>query len=303
MKSSAAAVLTLLATAQAGPTRLRRETALPIWHNNFPRLATNVTANVTASVAQLAALESASAALTGAQAAVDAALTDLGAGDATADTQDGNTEAGDTAGGSVVIVAQTLDGLLLPDGRIAADAALTDFDAAETSPFSPDNVKGDGLLFSELLLFPDVEASLFDAAGGTKALEITISDASIFVPGGAGGEPQVQFRRADLLPSAASVAEDSAVTGVRTLHFSVQQDPARPLALATNEYQLAFLETADFAARQFDVRVGTGTTSPSLTGGNIVVLGRSGDAIEELFVTPFDEAMQNFALTLDFDAK
>lgn len=207
-----------------------------------------------------------------------------------------------TAATGGAIVAQTADGLLLPDGRIAADAVVEDFDAA-TSVFNPDNNKGLNLLFSDLILFPDVEASIFDAAAGTKAFEVTISDASIFVPGGEGGEPQNQFRRADLLPSAISVANNSAVTGVRTMHFSFQQDAARPLALTTNEYQLAFLETADFAARQFDVRVGTGTTSASLTGENIVVLGRSGDAIEELFVTPFDAKLQNFAVTLDFDAK
>lgn len=204
-----------------------------------------------------------------------------------------------TGGG---IIGKTASGLKLPDGRIAKDAVAKDFDA-KTSVFNPDNVKGQNLSFSDLILFPAVEASIFDAAAGTKALEITINDKSIFVPGGASGKPQTQFRRADLLPSAASVANDSAVTGVRTVHFSIQQDLFKPLALSTNEYQLAFLETADFAARQFDVRVGTGTTSPSLTGKNIVVLGRSGDAIKELFVAPFDPKLQNFAVTLDFDKK
>jgi hypothetical protein len=255
---------------------------------------------------QLKALQNASTALTDAQTAVDAAVAGLWAVNA------GDTATSNPTGGEVI--TKTLDGLLLPDGRIAANAALTDFDVA-TSPLNPDNVKGDGLLFSELILFPGEQASIFDAAAGTKALEITISDESILVsdesilvsdesilvPGG--GEPQTQFRRADLVPSAASVAQNSSVTGVRTVHFSVQQDVAKPLALATNESQLVFLETADFAARQFDVRVGTGTTSSGLTKGNTVVLGRSGDAIEELFVAPFDETLQNFAFTLDFDEK
>lgn len=86
------------------------------------------------------------------------------------------------------------------------------------------------------------------------------------------------------------------------MHFSFQQDLTQPLALTINEYQLAFLETADFLSRTFDVRIGTGTTSASLTGENIVVLGRSGDAIEKMFVAPFSEEIQNFGITLDFDA-
>lgn len=198
--------------------------------------------------------------------------------------------AGDAAAGAVV----------LPDGRIKQDAVPEDFNVL-ASPFKSAVVKGDGLNFSDVITFPDIQPSIFDAAGNTKAFEININDQSIFVP--EGQAPQDQFRRADLLPSIASTLNNVSTTGVKTMHFSLQQDAAKPLALTTNEYQLAFLETADFESRIFDVRVGTGTTSPSLTGENIVVLGRSGDAIQEMFVAPFSADLQNFAVSLDFDQK
>lgn len=190
--------------------------------------------------------------------------------------------------------------MVLPDGRIKQDAVAEDFNVL-ASPFKSAVVKGDGLNFSDVVTFPAITPSLFDAAANTKAFQININDKSIFVP--EGQAPQDQFRRADLLPSIASTLNNVSTTGKKTMHFSLQQDPAKPLALATNEYQLAFLETADFASRIFDVRAGTGTTSPSLTGANIVVLGRSGDAIQEMFVAPFSADLQNFGVTLDFDQK
>jgi hypothetical protein len=206
----------------------------------------------------------------------------------------GGAAAGAAAGGAAA------GAVVLPDGRIAQDAVPEDFNVL-ASPFKSAVVKGDGLNFSDVITFPDIKPSIFDAAGNTKAFEININDKSIFVP--KGQAPQDENRRADLLPSIASTLNNVSTTGVKTMHFSLQQDPAKPLALATNEYQLAFLETADFATRIFDVRVGTGTTSPSLNGKNIVVLGRSGDAIKEMFVAPFSADMQNFAVTLDFDKK
>lgn len=213
-----------------------------------------------------------------------------GQGNAAAEGAAAGAAAGGAAAGAVV----------LPDGRIKQDAVPEDFNVL-ASPFKSAVVKGDGLNFSDVITFPDIQPSIFDAAGNTKAFEININDQSIFVP--EGQAPQDQFRRADLLPSIASTLNNVSTTGVKTMHFSLQQDAAKPLALTTNEYQLAFLETADFESRIFDVRVGTGTTSPSLTGENIVVLGRSGDAIQEMFVAPFSADLQNFAVTLDFDQK
>lgn len=210
-----------------------------------------------------------------------------------------NAAAGGAAAGAAADDAAA-GAVVLPDGRIKQDAVPEDFNVL-ASPFKSAVVKGDGLNFSDVITFPDIQPSLFDAAGNTKAFEININDQSIFVP--EGQAPQDQFRRADLLPSIASTLNNVSTTGKKTMHFSLQQDAAKPLALTTNEYQVAFLETADFESRIFDVRVGTGTTSPSLTGGNIVVLGRSGDAIQEMFVAPFSADLQNFAVTLDFDQK
>ncbi|KAK2597829.1 hypothetical protein N8I77_012590 [Diaporthe amygdali] len=224
------------------------------------------------------------------------------AGDNSKGNQGQNADQGNAAAGGAAAGAATgaaaAGAVVLPDGRIKQDAVPEDFNVL-ASPFKSAVVKGDGLNFSDIITFPNIQPSIFDAAGNTKAFEISINDKSVFVP--QGQAPQDQFRRADLLPSIASTLNNVSTTGKKTMHFSLQQDAAKPLALTTNEYQVAFLETADFASRIFDVRVGTGTTSPSLTGGNIVVLGRSGDAIQEMFVAPFSADLQNFAVTLDFD--
>lgn len=190
-------------------------------------------------------------------------------------------------------------GAVLPDGRIAQDAKPEDFNVL-ASKFKSAVVKGEGLVFSDIISFPAVDQSLFDVAGNTKAFEISINDSSIFAP--QGGAPQADFRRADLLPSIASTLNNVSTTGKKAMHFSISQDGTKPLDL-THEYQLSFLETADFGSRSWDVRVGTGGTSPGLDGKNIVVLGRSGAAIKELFVTPFTAGFHNFAIDTDFDKK
>lgn len=92
------------------------------------------------------------------------------------------------------------------------------------------------------------------------------------------------------------------------MHFSFQQDAAAPLNL-THDYQVAFLETSDFATHQFDVRVGqvvdAAPGSPGADGTNIVVNGNSKNAagVQTLFSTPFTAGFQNFAVQMDFDLK
>lgn len=154
-----------------------------------------------------------------------------------------------------------------------------------------------GLKFSDLIVFPDVAASMFDVATNTKAFEITLNDSSIFVP--QGGEAQTNIRRADLLPSIRSQLDNVAVSGVRTMHFSVQQDPARPLN-TTHDYQLFNLESADFAFHQIDVRTGADNA------GKLVVQGNSKNAAGQQTLASFDfpaDQMVNVALTMDFNAK
>lgn len=151
--------------------------------------------------------------------------------------------------------------------------------------------------FSDIIVFPDVAASQFDQAGNTKAFEITLSDASVFVP--EGGEAQSNIRRADLLPSIRSQLDNVAVTGVRTMHFSIQQDPQRPLNV-THDYQVFNLESADFTAHQIDVRTGADNA------GKLAVVGNSANAEGPQVLASVDfpeDTMVNMALLMDFDAK
>ncbi|PVH84119.1 glycoside hydrolase family 131 protein [Cadophora sp. DSE1049] len=194
---------------------------------------------------------------------------------------------------------------VLPDGRIAQDAVPEDFNVL-ASKFKSAVVKGDGLVFSDIVAFPDVTQSLFDVATNTKAFSLSINDSSIFVP--QGGAPDTLTRRADLLPSIASTLSNIATSGKKTIHFSFQQDTTSPLNL-THDYQIAFLETADFATHQFDVRVGkvvdAAAGSPGADGTMVVVNGNSKNAagVQTLFSTPFEgvQGFQNFAMEMDFD--
>ncbi|KAH9208686.1 hypothetical protein DL95DRAFT_372985 [Leptodontidium sp. 2 PMI_412] len=192
---------------------------------------------------------------------------------------------------------------VLPDGRIAQGAVPEDFNVL-ASKFKSAVVKADGLVFSDIVAFPAVEQSLFDISTNTKAFSLSISDAAIFTP--KGGAPDLLTRRADLLPSIASTLANIATTGKKTMHFSFQQDATAPLNL-THDYQVAFLETADFATHQFDVRVGkvvdAAPGSPGADGTNIVVNGNSKNAagVQTLFSTPFTAGFQNFAVQMDFD--
>lgn len=139
------------------------------------------------------------------------------------------------------------------DGRVPADTELADFDAANDL-FGNENVLGEGLKFSDLLLLPNVDPSLFDV-DNTVPLEVTIrsvskiqarvgdeilmrrtnSDDSIF-------NGQTGFRRAELNP-ASNDGADPSTEGVKTVHFSLMKDSERALNLS-HEYQLFFLESA-----------------------------------------------------------
>lgn len=82
------------------------------------------------------------------------------------------------------------------------------------------------------------------------------------------------------------------------MHFSFQQDAAKPLNL-THIYQVAFLEAADFSTHQFEVSVGGADAA-----GNVVVTGNNkATAKQTLFTTPLDAGFNNFALTMNFDKK
>ncbi len=117
------------------------------------------------------------------------------------------------------------------DGRIPSTLALADFDSSGSgSPYGTDYVKGNNLKWSEILLLPAVPASRFDAAGGTfQPVEVTLSDKSIF-------QKQNGFRRAGLQFNGDGNNNSPGYgSGIKTLHFSVKQDAARPLNLS-HEY-------------------------------------------------------------------
>ena len=115
------------------------------------------------------------------------------------------------------------------DGRVPAAWAEnpTQFDTYATNTiFNPDYVKGNDLKWSGILKFPNVTKSRFEGAD-TVSLEVTLQDESIF-------QKQNGFRRAGL-QFLKDATDGPGQTGVKTLHWSVKQDSARPLNL-THEY-------------------------------------------------------------------
>ena len=180
------------------------------------------------------------------------------------------------------------------DGRVPASATPTDFDAASGwNPFNPDYVKGQNTKWSEIVLLPDVGPSRFDAAGDSRALEVTISDKSIF-------QTQRGFRRAGLQFLKDSNNGSPAAKGARTLHWSVMQDSKRKLNL-THEYLMVWHEAADYSSNQFNFEIGTILGQTSLPKNNFKILNRQN---KQIWSKAMEESgWQNFAITLDFDRK
>ncbi|KAK8080891.1 hypothetical protein PG997_008709 [Apiospora hydei] len=185
------------------------------------------------------------------------------------------------------------------DGRVPTGFAAAKFDA-ENGIFNPSNVVGKGLKLSDVIKTPAVNGSLFDTK--TRPLEVTINDQSIFAPSAT--NVQVGFRRAELL-IASNTGTDASTTGVKTLHFSVMKDAARPLNL-THEYQLVFLEDAAFSTNQFVLKTG------AIMGGDaaadpdtLQLFGNvNSKPLQTLFSAKFTEGVfHNFAVTNDFDNK
>lgn len=177
------------------------------------------------------------------------------------------------------------------DGRVLTNISQmpTFFDTANAL-FSPEFVRGNNITFSSLLKFPK-DASRFDGADHT-AVEVTISDQSIF-------KEQFGFRRAGLM-FAGDAPVDEGSQGVKTLHFSVKQDPARPLNL-THEYLNVWHETADFTTNQIQFQAGTLIGNSTSKKQNFKILDRTG---KQIWSIPIDfKRWQNFALTLDYTKK
>ncbi|KAI0854168.1 hypothetical protein F5Y00DRAFT_222447 [Daldinia vernicosa] len=173
-------------------------------------------------------------------------------------------------------------------GFVPADMTPTDFDSYATSPFNPDYIRGTEK-FSQILQFPEVEASRFDNAS-TRAVEVTINDKSIF-------QTQNGFRRAGLQIQGDTNENSPGTQGVKTLHFSVKQDAERTLNL-THEYLNVWHESADYSANQFNFQSGTIIGKSGSDKNSFKVLNRQNT---QVWSTPIDAtAWQNFAITLDF---
>ncbi|KAM7185466.1 hypothetical protein V8F20_011788 [Naviculisporaceae sp. PSN 640] len=179
------------------------------------------------------------------------------------------------------------------DSRIDADLAAVDFNDPNDI-FNNQFVLGQGLVFSQALrLLPAAAGSLFDIEGGLEPVQVLISDDSIF-------NDQVAFRRAELIP-ASNDGTDASTQGVKTLHFSVLKDLQRPLNLS-HEYQLVFLESADFSTNQFVLKTGTILGQNTADPDTLQLFGNLNDG-QLLFSTPFlPGVFHNFAILLDFDA-
>ncbi|KAF2685849.1 glycoside hydrolase family 131 protein [Lentithecium fluviatile CBS 122367] len=185
------------------------------------------------------------------------------------------------------------------DGRVRTNATQADFDTSN-GPFGPDFVKGQNASFSQLVLFPHVAPSALDSQVGAKPIEITITDASIFVPGDA-TSAQTAVRRTELSPLDSLVPNNVTTTGVKTLHVSLQPSLDHPLN-TSHEYSLVFLERADFSNNIFMLRTGTLLGSNGSTKNDLVLQGNTGQGTKTLFTMPWVEGVwTNLGLKMDFD--
>lgn len=178
------------------------------------------------------------------------------------------------------------------DGRVPVDFTLTEFDTANAL-FNPDYVKGNNVSWSDALLFPaGVANSRFDSAD-YKSLEVTINNASIF-------QQQYGFRRAGLQFVNDTSDSSPGYVGVKTLHWSIKTDPQRALNLS-HEYLNVWHEAADYSADQIMFQTGKMIDQPDLEVDAWKLFDRNSTL---LWSTPVEtEAWQNFAVTLDIDAK
>jgi len=194
------------------------------------------------------------------------------------------------------------------DGRVPSNLTLLSFDSAAESPFSPQYVKGENLTWSSIIQLPsNISNARFDPLGVYKPLEVTIDDKSLFHPGGQ--NVQIGFRRAGLLlkGDANAAGGDKADSGIATFHWSIMQDPARPLNLS-HEYMNVWHEKSDYSGNQFTfvggvvlvVDGGRGVDTPGDRNSWKVQNAKN----EFVFQTAILQgAWQNFAVQLDYDKK
>ncbi|KZT64610.1 glycoside hydrolase family 131 protein [Daedalea quercina L-15889] len=191
---------------------------------------------------------------------------------------------------------------VLFEGRVALTTTAADFDK-NTSVYNNLYDLGQNQTWAEVLKFPAVAPSLFDLTTATKSFEVTIDDESIFVPGG--GEPQVGFRRSELLPAVdlSTNGNASTVQGTTTFHWSVRTDSTRPLNYS-HEYHPVWHEYADYSSSQFTITAGvpfsTAKDPKITTAKSLRVAGLQSNTPETTFFQTLftDDVWHNFALTM-----
>ncbi|KAF8881408.1 hypothetical protein CPB84DRAFT_1791824 [Gymnopilus junonius] len=78
--------------------------------------------------------------------------------------------------------------------------------------------------------------------------KVSANNQSIFLPGEDPPLPQFGFHRSELIP-AANNGTNITVQGTTTFHWSIHNDPLRPLNFS-HEYHPAWHETADFSTSE-----------------------------------------------------
>ncbi|EOA84464.1 uncharacterized protein SETTUDRAFT_29245 [Exserohilum turcica Et28A] len=174
------------------------------------------------------------------------------------------------------------------DGRVPLNLSATDLDSQTTNTiFNAQFVKGNNLTWSQIVKFPQ-GASRFDG-DKFKPIEVTLSDESIF-------QKQKGFRRAEL-QFLKDAADGEGAKGIKTLHWSVMQDPARPLNFS-HEYLNVWHEAADFSSNQIQFQTGTLIGKNNSNPKTFKILNRKN---EQLWSVPVCMvSWQNFAVTLDY---
>ncbi|KAH7091972.1 hypothetical protein FB567DRAFT_227815 [Paraphoma chrysanthemicola] len=176
------------------------------------------------------------------------------------------------------------------DGRVPVNTAPTFFDTYATNTiFNPDYVKGNNLKWSEILKFPN-DSSRFDGSKYT-AVEVTLSDKSIF-------QTQNGFRRAGL-QFLKDAPDGEGGKGIKTLHWSVKQDPARPLNL-THEYLNVWHEAADYSSNQIQFQAGSLIGKSNADRNNFKILDRNGNSLWSVAID--QKNWQNFAVKLNYNS-
>ncbi|KAF2742130.1 glycoside hydrolase family 131 protein [Sporormia fimetaria CBS 119925] len=190
------------------------------------------------------------------------------------------------------------------DARIPVKTSRADFNDPTRSLFNTEYVKGQNLTWSSIIEFPNVEPSVFEDRKTHKPFEVTIDNDSIFV---ISQGPQIGFRRAGLLhkDDANEEGADEADKGVVTFHWSVKQDPKKPLNL-THEYMNVWHERGDYMGNQFTFSMGLLLPQDGGDGINTRAK-REQFRVQDnknniIFDVPIDwKNWQNFAVQLDHD--